>query len=262
MALGGCATPQKARPASNNVATESSAQAVKGPQDQVSRERVYSPARNTAVELITIRPLGVSGVLQVCLALHGKGNTAAMFLDLGVPEMLTALVNAGVPPFAVVSVDGGDNYWTARNGDDPQGMLTRDIPTWLGNRSLGTLPFSVLGISMGAYGALNYARNPGLSACAVISAALFDNWTDAKARNAFADQAQWEATEPLRHLDTVSTVPLGVWCGTGDPFVAQSRELVNKGKPRISAIGAGAHDETYWRRVLPDALRFVGETLP
>src|SRR5262249_46224444 len=156
---------------------------------------------NTAVELITTRPLGVSGVLQVCLALHGKGNTAAMYLDLGVPEMLTALVNAGVPPFAVVSVDGGDNYWVPRGSDDPQGMLTEGIPIWLGTRSLGTLPFAVLGISMGAYGALNYARNPGLSACAVISAALFDSWTDAKTRNAFADQAQWEATEPLRHLD-------------------------------------------------------------
>jgi S-formylglutathione hydrolase FrmB len=115
---------------------------------------------------------------------------------------------------------------------------------------------------MGGFGALNYARNPGLSAVAVVSAALFDNWADAKSRNAFADQAQWEATEPLRHLDTIRTVPLGVWCGTSDSFVAQSRELITKARPRISAIGSGAHDSAYWHRVLPEALRFVGETLP
>ncbi|HEV8562127.1 MAG TPA: alpha/beta hydrolase-fold protein [Actinophytocola sp.] len=232
------------------------------PNEPVTTERVHSPARGTSVELITMRPAGVAGRMQICLALHGKGAGARMFLDLGVPDMLNNLVAQGVPPFAVVAVDGGDNYWVARNADDPQKMLTVDVPTWMANRGFETLPFAALGISMGGYGALNYARNPGLSAVAAVSAALFNSWPDARGRNAFADQAQWEATEPLRHTDDIRTVPLGVWCGTSDSFVAQARQLVTKARPRISAIGAGGHDAAYWRKVLPEVLRFVGETLP
>lgn len=232
------------------------------PSESVTTERVYSPARATSVELITMRPAGVAGRLQICLALHGKGAGARMFLDLGVPDMLNNLVAQGVPPFAVVAVDGGDNYWVARDADDPQKMLTVDIPTWMASRGFATLPFAVMGISMGGYGALNYARNPGLSAVAAVSAALFNSWPDARGRNAFADQAQWEATEPLRHPDDIRTVPLGVWCGTSDPFVAQARQLVTKAHPRITSIGAGGHDAAYWHRVLPDVLHFVGETLP
>ena len=233
------------------------------PTEPVTIERVFSGGRNTTVELVTIRPQGITGPLQVCLALHGKGGSARTDLDLGVPDMLNAVVAAGVPPFAVVAVDGSDNYWVARGADDPQKMLTVDVPTWLNNRSgFATLPFAAIGISMGGYGALNYARNPGLSAVAAISAALFDNWPDAKTRNAFADEAQWQATEPLRHLDDIRAVPLGVWCGTSDPFISQARQLASKGKPRITALGPGAHDATYWHRVLPEVLRFVGETLP
>ncbi|MFL6140345.1 MAG: alpha/beta hydrolase [Labedaea sp.] len=232
--------------------------------DPVTTEQVHSPARNTTVQLVTIRPRGFEGKLQVCLALHGRGATAQVYLDLGVPAMLDAVVAAGVPPFAVVAMDGGsDSYWVAKDkSDDPQRMLTEDLPTWLGNRGFATLPFAALGISMGSYGALNYARNPGLSSVAAISSALFESWTDAKSRNVFADEATWEATEPLRHIDEIRPVQLGVWCGLSDPFINQSRQLVDRARPRIAAIGTGAHDDAYWRRVLPEALRFVGETLP
>ena len=264
-ALTGCATPKNAAVSESTTPdAESLAAPTTKVADPVTSERVHSPARNTTVELITIRPRGMEGKLQVCVALHGRGASAQAYLDLGVPDMLNAVVAAGVPPFAVVAMDGGSNsYWVAKDkSDDPQRMLTEDLPTWLGNRGFATLPFAALGISMGGYGALNYARNPGLSGVAVISSAMFDSWADAKSRNVFAGEASWEATEPLRHIDEIRAVQLGVWCGSSDPFISQSRELVDRAHPRIGAIGTGAHDDTYWRRVLPEALRFVGETLP
>ncbi len=140
-------------------------------------------------------------------------------------------------------------------------MLAEDLPTWLANRGF-TAPFAAFGISMGGYGALNYARRPGLNAVAAISAALFTSWADAKSRNAFADEAQWEATEPLRHTDELSGTQLGVWCGERDPFITPDRQLISKAHPKVAAIGPGAHDGNYWKRILPDVLTFVGSTVP
>src|SRR5947208_350942 len=37
------------------------------PSEAVTIERVFSPARNTTVELVTVRPQGITGTLQVCL---------------------------------------------------------------------------------------------------------------------------------------------------------------------------------------------------
>lgn len=232
------------------------------PNEPITTETIHSPARNADVQLITIRPAGVGGRLPVCLALHGRGSNARMFLDLGIPEFLNAAVAAGVKPFGVVSVDGGDTYWVAkRPTDDPQKMLNEDVPTWLANRGFAA-PFAALGISMGGYGALNYARTPGLSAVAAISAAMFSSWADAKIRNAFADEASWEATEPLRHVEALGSVALGVWCGASDPFIPQARQLVTKANPKVGAISAGGHDEGYWRKIMPDVLRFIGEAVP
>lgn len=260
----GCATPETgAAPGTSDpppVAESLSRPAV--PNEPVTIETVHSPARDAGVELVTIRPAGVGGRLPTCVALHGRASSARMFVELGVPELLTKAVNAGVKPFAVVAVDGGDSYWVAKKPrDDPQKMLTEDLPTWLANRGF-TAPFAAFGISMGGYGALNFARVPGLSAVAAISAALFTSWADAKSRNAFADEARWEATEPLRHTDELAGIQLGVWCGERDPFITPARELISKARPQVSAIGPGGHDSSYWKRILPQVLTFVGSTVP
>jgi S-formylglutathione hydrolase FrmB len=232
--------------------------------EPVITQRVPSDARGREIVLTVMRPEGVAKVdLPVCLALHGRGATGQMFVDLGVPAMLTAAVAAGMPPFAVAAVDGGDSYWIAVDpADDPQRMLTDELPTWLDTLGLVAAPVAVLGISMGAYGAFNYVRtHPGLRSVAVVSPAMFASWTDARARSVFADRAQWEATEPLQHTESMARDKLGLWCGTADPFAPVVRQLVAKVKPATAVIGPGAHDAPYWTRVLPDVLRFVGSHL-
>jgi hypothetical protein len=62
-------------------------------------------------------------------------------------------------------------------------------------------------------------------------------------------------------VDEVRGVPLGVWCGTEDPFIGSARALIDAAHPAVAAIGSGAHEPAYWLRVLPDALRFVGQQL-
>lgn len=235
------------------------------PAGSVHTERERSTARDQDVDVITMVADGVDPAgLPVCLALHGRGGGARAFLDLGLPRFLTAAHRAGVPPFAVVAVDGGpDSYWVAtRSGDDPQRMLTEEVPGWLARRGLRKSPCAVLGVSMGCFGALNYVRRQhGTPVAAVVSPALFRSWPEANQRGVFSDQGLWAAKEPLRHVDEIRGVPLGVWCGTEDPFLGSAQALIDDAHPQVAAISSGAHESAYWLRVLPDALRFVGEHL-
>jgi hypothetical protein len=109
---------------------------------------------------------------------------------------------------------------------------------------------------------LRFAREKrDLQAIAVAGPALFQSWTEAKGRNAFRDERAWAANEPLRHTNDLAGVPLGVWCGAEDPFVDAARELISRTRPEVADITSGAHEDGYFRRVLPDMLRFVGQHL-
>jgi hypothetical protein len=235
----------------------------KVPAGLVTTRSVASTARGTRVKLVTIVPDGVDGVdganLPVLLALHGRGANAQTLVDLGLPEFLTAAVRAGTGPFAVAAVDGGDRYWHGGAGDDPQAMLRDEVPAWLTQAGLGPV-FGALGISMGCFGALLWARDAVVPPAAIItvSPALFRSWGEAKARNVFVDEAAWAGCEPLRHLDAIEGSTLGVWCGTEDPFVPAARDLATGAGAAVARFDPGAHTQGYWRRVLPDALAFAG----
>lgn len=226
-------------------------------------ERVRSANRRKDVELIVMRPEDAEPELPVCLALHGRDQGASMFVDLGVPEILTSIVNyQGIPPFAVVAMDGGDSYWVAQDDqDDPQAMLTEDVPTWLTQRGLVNNPFAVVGISMGGYGALNYAGNLNDPAVAAISPALFLSWPEAESREAFVSEDRWRQTDPLQNMSKFSGVPLGMWCGESDPFVDGARQLAENADVTVAEFEPGGHDDAYWRKVLPDALKFIGNRI-
>jgi S-formylglutathione hydrolase FrmB len=238
---------------------------------QVQKYQFASAARGRQVELITMLPLGASPAhLPVCLALHGRGGNAQAMVDAGLPQFLTAAVLAGARPFAFVSVDGGDaSYWVGeRPGDDPQAMLTGEVPGWLSSLGLrrdGGVPRGALGISMGGFGSLVYARgrvSRPMAVVAAISPALFTSWGDAHAVQVFADQAQWQAAEPLRHVDALpSATALGVWCGKEDPFYPAAAQLATTAHAAVAAFDDGEHNQGYWSRVLPDAIRFLAPRL-
>jgi hypothetical protein len=221
----------------------------------VTIRKFVSKARGQEVTAITMAPEGYKADdLPKCIALHGRGGDANWMVDLGVPKFLTDAVRNGVPAFAVISVDGGrDSYWTAKDStDDPQKMLAEE---------LGPIQ-AAFGISMGAFGSLVFARRRrDLKAVAVASPALFKTWGDANSRHVFASQAVWEANEPLRHTEEIANTPLGVWCGTKDPFISVAQALVDQAKPAHTAIGPGAHDNEYWQRVLPEMIAFIGERM-
>lgn len=230
--------------------------------EAITVQKMRSAARNREVNLVIIAPDGASRVgLPVCVALHGRGADARTFLDLGVQSALNQVVAAGLPGFAVAAVDG-DNYWVdVGKGDDPQRMLSEELPGWLAQRQLRP-PSAMFGISMGGFGALRYAReHKDLKAVAVASAALFVSWPDAKSRKVFADRGQWESHEPLLHTDELKGSSTGVWCGNADPFAGADRKLIKALRPEVAKMTAGEHNDDYWRGIMPEVMKFVGERL-
>ncbi|MBV8290489.1 MAG: alpha/beta hydrolase, partial [Mycobacterium sp.] len=74
------------------------------------------------------RPPGQTKPLRPVIALHGKGSSAATVMDGGVEQGLAQAVRAGLPPFAVVAVDGGGSYWHKRaSGDDAGAMVLNEL---------------------------------------------------------------------------------------------------------------------------------------
>lgn len=230
--------------------------------EAVTVQKMRSAARKRDVNLVIIAPDRGSRVgMPVCVALHGRGADARTFLNLGVQEALNQIVAAGMPGFAVAAVDG-DNYWVdVGEGDDPQRMLTDELPGWLAQRQLRP-PTAMFGISMGGFGALRYAReHKDLKAVAVASAALFVSWPDAKSRKVFADRGQWESHEPLLHTGDLSASSTGVWCGNSDPFARADRKLIKALDPAVAKMSPGEHNDDYWRGIMPEVMKFVGERI-
>jgi S-formylglutathione hydrolase FrmB len=219
---------------------------------EVTKIRHRSAARGRDVDMVVMQPVAQPPPgLPVCVVLHGRGNNAWGMVTLGVSGFLAQ----GRAKFTMVAVDGGDSYWVPRTpSDDPQRMLREELPEWLRAAGLGE-PRAVLGVSMGGFGGLVYARQAGLPA-AVLSPALFRSWDDARTVDAFAGEAQWASYEPLRH-----PLPprLGVWCGEEDPFYDAARELAPHAE--VAAFDHGDHTDGYWRRVLPDAVGYLGRVL-
>ncbi|KEI44136.1 alpha/beta hydrolase [Saccharopolyspora rectivirgula] len=240
-------------------------------QPNVLVEQVYSQARNRHVDLVTMYPKGhVRQELPVCVMLHGRfgdaRNSAA-----GLPAWLSSAVHEhGLPPFAILTVDGGGNtYWHRRLDDDPMWMLLEELPSWMAERGLGGprgLPFAVSGVSMGGFGALLYARrrqerDEPLRAVAVVAPALLTSWEQMRKRRAFSSEQEWAEVDPLRHIDALGDVPIGVWCGTHDRFIEGAREFIRRADPEYASTTPGGHNSRYYRKALPELVRFVGRHL-
>lgn len=220
-----------------------------------------SAARRTTVGWSVIYPHGQrpDAKLPFVVVLHGRGgdHTSAI-TDLGADKFLTQVVQNGAPPFALATVDGGaDTYWHQRaTGDDPQRMIAAELLPLLTKRGLETTQYGVLGWSMGGYGALLAAReNPGrVTTAAAMSPALWRH-LDETAPGAF-DGPEDFAAHRVRgaHLRTVA---LRIDCGRDDPFAGAVREL-RRDLHTEGGIQPGAHTVGYWRRALPDQLRFLG----
>jgi dienelactone hydrolase len=212
----------------------------------------------------------------VVIALHGLGSNALAAASLYAPAMTAA----GVARFAVIAVDGGSTYWHRRaDGDDPLGMISREVLPRAAARGLAVARIGLIGYSMGGYGALLLAERLGggsaghaagqrpdttVAAVAAASPAIFGSYQDARAADpaGFDDPADFARNDVLAGLRALRGVPAWVACGGTDPFEPVTQLLRNRlgelaGGPPAGGIEAGCHDEAFWARSAPAGLRFL-----
>jgi pimeloyl-ACP methyl ester carboxylesterase len=203
------------------------------------------------------RPPGQSQALRPVIALHGRGGSATGVMDLGVPAGLVRVVNAGLPPFAVVSVDGGDTYWHRRaSGADSGAMVLTELLPMLATHGLDTSRVAFMGWSMGGYGALLLGARLGPARTAGICAVSPALWTSYLATDdgAFDSSADW-ANNTVFGQPALASIPIRVDCGTGDRFYAAARQFVAQlRRPVSGSFSPGGHNVTFWRQELPDEL--------
>jgi dienelactone hydrolase len=232
-----------------------------------------SSARKTTVGWSLAVPPNTPGDnLPVVLVLHGRGgNHETAFKDLRLHDFLAAHTKSGGTPFALASVDGGDNtYWHPRGrGDDPTSMITDEFLPLLKQRGFNASRIGVLGWSMGGYGALLLAReshrknlkNTDVAAAVAGSPALFTSYKSS-AHGAFDDAGDFARYGDLTNHPDVGTTPLYVSCGKDDAFTDATKTYrANVTPTPRGEISKGCHTEGYWRSLAAEQLAFLGEHL-
>jgi S-formylglutathione hydrolase FrmB len=215
------------------------------------------------------RPLTPTGRrLPVCIVLHGRGDRADGLLTLGYPAFLATAVRAGLPPFALAAVDGGNRYWHRRaDGEDTGAMVLREFLPRLTDAGLAAGAkdrLGLLGWSMGGYGSLLLACELGPGRVAAIvaeSPALWRHPGDS-APGAFDDAADFRANDVFDRRAVLSRIPIRIDCGIADPFHSAARSFAAGLNPKpVTDLGAGDHSQGYWRRKAPKAINFIGNHL-
>ena len=210
------------------------------------------------------RPSGQTHPLRPLIALHGKGGDAASVMAGGVEQGLAQLVDAGLPAFAVVSVDGGGSYWHKRaSGEDSGAMVLAELLPMLGTQGLDTSRVGFLGWSMGGYGALLLGARLGparTSAICAVSPALWKSY-GATAPGAFDSADDWSANTVFG-LPALGSIPIRVDCGNSDPFYSATKDFIAQlPNPPAGGFSPGGHDGGFWSAQLPAELNWIAPLL-
>ncbi|ORV41024.1 esterase [Mycolicibacter engbaekii] len=210
------------------------------------------------------RPPGQTGALRPLIALHGKGSDAETVMAGGVEQGLAQAVDAGLPPFAVVAVDGGGSYWHRRaSGEDSGAMVTDELLPLLAEQGLDTSRVGFIGWSMGGYGALLLGGRLSPRRTAAICAVSPALWLTpgASAPGAFDGAADFAANSVFG-MPALGSIPIRVDCGYDDPFYAATQAFIAQlPNPPAGGFSPGGHDGSYWSSQLPAELIWLAPLL-
>lgn len=224
-----------------------------------------SAARGGAVTNWSIaRPPGSTAPLRPVILLHGKDSSAATVMSMGVEQFLADAVRAGLPPFAMAAVDGGNGYWHRRaSGEDAGAMVLDEFLPLLAAEGLDTSRVGFLGWSMGGYGALLLGSRLGAARTPAICAVSPALWTSpgAAAPGAF-DDADDYAAHSVWGLGGLDGIPLRIDCGFDDPFAGATEEFIAQlPSPPAGGFSAGGHNAQFWSGQLTSEMTWMAPLL-
>jgi enterochelin esterase-like enzyme len=232
----------------------------------------YSAARRRSVGYTIAYPPGhqAGDQLPLVVMLHGYGASHLNALSGMSPAQALAVKADGRPlaPVAMVTVDGGNGFWTAHPGDNPMAMVIGELIPLCQRRSLGRPPHRIatMGISMGGYGALLLAEKyPRLiSAVAAISPAIWTSYDQAKAadRGAYASAAAFSANDTITHAAALAGIPVRVATGYDDPFYPGVQVLARSlPAGAVLDFAPGCHTDPFFLEQQPPSLAFLASHL-
>ena len=173
-------------------------------------------------------------------------------------------VAAGLPPFAIAAVDGGNGYWHRRaSGDDSGAMVLDEFIPLLAGHALDTSRVAFLGWSMGGYGAMLLGSRLGAARTAAICAVSPALWTSpgAAAPGAFDGAEDYEANS-VWGLRTLDGIPLRIDCGFDDPFVSATEQFIAQlPTPPAGGFSPGGHNAAFWSSQLTPELSWAAPLL-
>ncbi len=225
-----------------------------------------SAARGGAMtNWIIARPPGQTAPLRPVILLHGKDSSAHTVMSMGVEQFLADAVRAGLPPFAVAAVDGGNGYWHRRaSGEDAGAMVLDEFIPLLAEQGVNTSRAAFLGWSMGGYGAMLLGSRLGARRTAAICAVSPALWTSpgAAAPGAFDGAADYEANSVWGLPGLGGDIPLRIDCGFDDPFYSSTQQFIAQlPTPPAGGFSPGGHNAAFWSSQLTGELSWVAPIL-
>lgn len=227
--------------------------------------RFFSRARRCSVAYTIAYPPGHQrgDQLSLIIVLHGFGDDHETALKGMTPAQAVAL-RPQFEPMALVTVDGGNGYWTPHPGDDPMAMVTDELIPMCQGLGLGKPPQQVklMGISMGGFGALAIAESAPhlILGVAAISPAIWTTYDEARGANAtaFASRQIFEKYDVITHADKLAGLPLRVAVGVDDPFYG-GVEIFVKAVPHPEKVvfSSGCHTDSFFLSQEPSSIQFL-----
>jgi hypothetical protein len=232
----------------------------------------FSHARRRTVGYTLAYPPGhgPGSQLPLVVVLHGYGaNHTKALTSMTLPQAC-ALEAGGrrLQPMALISVDGGDDYWNPHPGDDPLSMVFDELIPMCQDQGLGQSPRGIgtMGISMGGYGALLFAEKypHRISAVAAISPAVWTSYSQARAANAgaYASVEDFAADDLVTHASALQGISVRVASGLSDPFHPGVQALVGALPRRaVVEISPGCHTGPFFTSQEAPSLEFLAAHL-
>lgn len=242
-----------------------------GPVGRQIERSFYSRHRGRTVGYTLGLPANfrVGDNIPLVVFLHGFGQNHRTGVGAApTPARAIALRVNGValPPYALVTVDGGPHYWHAFGDDDPMAMVTDELIPRCQALGLGRSPgtIGVMGLSMGGYGAVLFAeRRPDLfRATAALSPAIWTDFASSQGANsaAYANAADFAAYDVVTHTAALARTPTFLASGFHDPFYPGAQTLaahLPSSTPAEIIFAKGCHGGDFYNAHAPAALSFL-----